>query len=81
MGGRKKAESSPGNYNTRRGEACVCMRRILRRGEDFRPRKWPVAHASLGLASTCFAIHVLIARLRPFSSSGITLGLRASLLW
>ena len=50
MGGRKKAESSPGPI-----PSIAHVRRIrrrdkalLRRGEDFRPRKWPVVHASFG---------------------------------
>ena len=50
MGGRKKAESSPGYTHTKGKERKVVVERkaVLRRGEDFRPRKWPVVHASFG---------------------------------
>jgi hypothetical protein len=50
MGGRKKAESRPGATRTKKRRDKLRRENdsLLRRGEDFRPRKWPVVHASFG---------------------------------
>ena len=51
---------------------------ILRRGEDFRPRKWPVVHASLGLIDLVY-MHKIVVSLRPFATLGITPVLKSRL--
>ena len=52
----------------------------LRRGEDFRPRKWPVAHASFGRTKGLGHVGLLTVRLGPFGALGITPVLVSSVL-